>query len=165
MVPLNGIANPRSLGNLRKVNLAKNCRHKIRAYNTDNDGHNFYHALSPDITDNHQRNRDERNRPVVRAVGNCRLGQRKTNRNDNRTCYHRREKLHNLSRSKYFNQTGKHKIDKTGARHAKTGVGNHLHIGKNRLSACVSQLGTDGKIAAQKSKGGTQKSRHPAFCQ
>ena len=108
--------------------------HCIRDHNTHKDRNDLKHSFSPDIENNDRGQSDQRNEPVRGCIGNGGRCQRKTDADDDRTGYNRRQEMHNTLYAHQLDHQSQDQIQKTGYHDTTTGIGklfSHRHICKD----------------------------------
>ena len=169
--PVNGQTHPGCFLNRRKVNskafyakaVTDDTGHCIGAENTNENGNDLGHALTEHIHHDHNTQSNQRQPPVIFAVGNSGGCQAQTDSHNDGAGYNRREETHHLIDTDNLDDGSQHQIQQTGASHAHAGIGQHFRVGNGQLAVGVRQFGCYRGITAQESKGAAQESRHLKF--
>ena len=158
LVPVDGQSDPACLLHRGKVHPTHDGRQHIGADYADDDGHDFHHALAPDITDDHQRDGHDGDQPVGGAVvdGGLRKGQ--ADGDDDRPCHDGREEPHHLPCAEELDQKGQKQVHQPRAGHAEAGIGQEPRIVR-RVPRSVRHR-RDSRVSAQEREGGTQERGH-----
>ena len=106
----------------------------IRNNNTHQNRNNTEHSNAPDVEENNSSKCDQSKDPVLGCVADCRRCKAKTNTDNNRTSYNRRQITHDALYANYLNDHCKYQIQKSCYKHTTACIWKLLsirHVGKN----------------------------------
>ena len=147
---VDGQADPRSfadgLDNMGAGGGVNDQRKDVGAEDAEQDGDDLSHALAPHIEADDDRDGDDGDEPVGRAVGDGGGGERQADGDDDRTGDDRGEEAHDLLHAEGLEERGEDDVHETRRRDADTGVDEKLGF----------LVGGDGLIAADERERGAE---------